>query len=102
MVGGEGALVRGGIDILVSKGGGLAPPQRVLRGGEGTSYFRAMRGRIEANRSGGGGGVIRKHYREEEDGGTMMKIMVMVIVVIPRTPHLPPHNLRATQMLRRT
>ena len=56
MVGGEGALARGGggIDILVSKGGGLAPPQRVLRGGEGASYFRAMRGRIEANRSRGG------------------------------------------------
>ena len=56
LVGGEGALARGrggGIDIIVSKGGGLAPPQRVLQGGEGASYFRAMRGRIEANRSRG-------------------------------------------------
>ena len=91
-----------GIYILVSKGGGLAPPERVLRGGGGAPYFRAKRGRIETNRSGGGGGVIRQKYGEEEDGGTMMKIMVRVVVVIPHTPPLPPHNLRATQMLRRT
>ena len=43
----------------MSEGGGLAPPQRVLRGGGGAPYFRITRGTIEANMSGGGGGDLK-------------------------------------------
>ena len=50
----------GGIDILLSKGRVLAPPQRVLRGGGGAPYFRVTRGIIEVNRIGGGGGDLKK------------------------------------------
>ena len=60
MLGGEGVLSRGGIDILVIEGGGLAPLQGVIQGGGGAPYFRVTRGRIEVNRSRGVGGGIRK------------------------------------------
>ena len=56
MLGGEGVLSRGGIDILVIEGGGLAPLQGMIQGGGGAPYFRVTRGRIEVNRSRGVGG----------------------------------------------
>ena len=65
---GERVGTGGGMNILVSKVGGLAPPQGVLQGVGGAPYFRGTRVRIEANRKEGGGEVIRRKYGKEEDG----------------------------------